>query len=658
MLSDDVDDVLAQRKRVGRAWWPFGEKVSATTTVATTETTTGASSQPAGGAAVEASVSNSGSITNGNETSFDINIRLVQNNVSTSQTTATSALDEAFLRKSKKLLRLLEARITERVTEMIASKVRHHLSMLLKKANKTIAETVQRPSEEPVSDSRWNQNEWAAAPASMIVPDAAAAAYRRRRARQRSVRRHTSPRKPVKENEDGELLQKLLQKIVRGDFAPLQSTHREVARGDKEKGRREYKRARRDERPAPFRWTRRREESATGNGSKHSGMAKQDDNETDDNDRRTAAHVTREGSRRNELTPGNTSRRLRRTTKREAQPVGGSDRNSDTVETKTARDAEARRENSTHIVTKEGGKLTSAGIRANRKPRPHTKHHSSRRIIEWPGNKHVKPQSQTDSMDEGINVTALVTKILKSHMEMNNNVKAGHIRSGHIRSKTITAKHGTTGMFWFYSKLKDKDARTVKFTEIFQATSLLKPKRKLPVATTTQRNSIPASVSVNGVTQITNIPASVSIEEEEDIATSSILKKRTRVKKKHSHRKTPKSQTTTTTTTARPEPTRVTSSQQTTNDQGSDVDTTVSLERSSAVTSRHSSTKKHHVKHHRRTPAAKLDLSEHRDNSKKKRHSHMAHDLSKNVFYAHWPNISQSAAAEGEIKTVITESKD
>ena len=658
VLSDDVDDVLAQQKRVARAWWPFGEKTSATTTVSTTETTTGASPQPAGGAVVKASVSNGGSITNGSETSFDINIRLVQNNASAGQTTTTSALDEAFLRKSKKLLRLLEARITERVTEMIASKVRHHLATLLKKANKTIAQTAQRPSEQPaVSDAGWRQHEWAAAPASMIVPDAVADLRRRRRGRQRSVRRHASPHKPAKENEDGELLKKLLQKIVRGDFAPLQSKRREVARGDKEKDRRGYKRARRDGRPAPFRWTRRREDSATGNSSKHGGAY--DDTgvgtaKEDDNDRRTA-HVTREGSRRHELTPGNTGRRLRRTTTRLAQPVGGSDQTSDTVEMKKVKDVEARRENSTHIATKEGEKHTSPGIHANVKPHPHTKHHSSRRILERLRNKHVKPHSHTDIMDERINVTALVNKILKSHMEINK-VKEGHIRTGHFRSKTITAKHGTTGMFWFYSKLKDKDAKTVKFTEIFQATSDLKPKRKLPVATTTQRNSIPASVSVKGVTQRTDIPASVSVKEEDDISTSSIMKKRTRDKKKYSHRNSPKSQTAT--TKARPEPTRVASSQQATDDQGSDVvDTTVSLEGSSAVTSRHSSTKKHHVKHHR-TAAAKVDPSEHLDHSKKKRQSHKTHDLSRNVFYAHWPNISESTAAEGEIMTVITESKD
>ena len=618
VLPDEFDDRMSHVERFERSWWPFGK--------ASSETTKATPSESAVSAVVEASVSGGGGVTNNNETSFDINIRLVQNNGSSSET-AKSTLDDAFLLKSKKLLKLLEARITERVTDVIASKVRQHIAQLMRRANATKQEAKSRKRPSASEDEYQREHQWTLAPASAFASDDVAGT-RQRRAHSPNVRRYArrgqrySPRRQ--------------KKIGRRDYARRKS---KIARGDKERHTREYKRLRRD------------------------GRIRDDDDEAekdaDYEKHRRTRYATQGGRRRDRFKHVNNARHLRRTSELDDQSVGRSKQKRESNKAKHTEEVEVRRRKRTHKVTK-GNNHTGPRTHSVEHTRnvPHNKRQAAQRVSKRRRNVHSDSRPEKHVADDGISVAGLVNKIVKSHDNTGNIVRRGNVRTtSQVISTNATGKHRVTGLFWFYSKLNDKDASTVKFTEIFQATRDLKHKRKGPVET---RESVNRSATTIA-----------------DVATSkrSRVKKRKRFQKRPSHKSASKSHT----KHLKPKLRTLEQTQRTSNNSTDGVDKAVKMHKglkSHKGVKMHKSSKMHKgvkmqkgLKSHkgvtmhnnlkRQNGVKRQNIHRKTDSRTSAAESHdtNSQDLSKNVFYAHW----QRQEADGKThrqRSVGAESKN
>ena len=354
MILDETDNIpLAVNLR-----WPFSNNARKTPI---TEP-----SQNPGIVIVDATDVNSDTGTRINDTSFGTNVRLAQNDNGTTK----SPLDDAFLNKSKKLLKLLEARITDRVTAVIAAKVRQHIIGLLERTNTTVQELLRIHERRPLPGEDPQSNGWVTRrrrehlekprrqtpreyPQSNTMRNSLPRrrkfsgirknngglrglrknTVRRefaRREHPRNARRQVLPERPLANTARSDLpprrkfggilkhkLNELRKNTVRRDFAQRKFRGGHFVRGDTARHVREYKSQQRRGSGHPIRTTRRKyendgnviSESSDGDDSRNFNDASEGEKGGNDGDEKLTRHTDKKRSRLSEQSHRNIARR-------------------------------------------------------------------------------------------------------------------------------------------------------------------------------------------------------------------------------------------------------------------------------------------------------------------------------------------------------------
>ena len=503
-----------------------------------------------------------------NDTSLDINVQPpvgLQVNKK-DNATKTSPLDDAFLNKSKKLLKLLEARITDRVTAAIAAKVRQHIIGLLERTNTTVQALLRSherrplPGEDPQSNG-WvtrRRREHLGKPGRQTPREYPQANTMRnslprrrkfsgmrknngglrglrkntvrrefaRREHPRNARRQVLPERPLRNTARSDLpprrkfrgtpkhkLNELRKNTVRRDFTERKFRDGHFVRGDTARHVREYKSQQRRGSGHPIRPTRRKyendgnaiSESSDEDDSPNFNDASEGEKGGNDGDEQLTRRTDKKWSRLSEQSHRNIARRAGQL---ESNPISGSkhivgDRkhisniirrnNAHYVNEKANNRADTGAHSQKHIprvrATLNKDNATGRAYDARNKPRfSNVKDHVVSRSAEQQIRKIMRSKKHADA-EFMRNAVELSDNILKSRAKIAGRDTGGYDGTIHVTAPDKTGKQGMIGEFWFISRMKNDAERTVTLTEVFQSSRHLKPQLTEPSDTNSDHSA-------------------------------------------------------------------------------------------------------------------------------------------------------------------------
>ena len=446
-----------------------------------------------------------------------------------------------------------------------------------------------------------------------------------RREHPKNARRQVLPERPLANTARSDLpprrkfggipkhkLNELRKNTVRRDFAQRKFRDGHFVRGDTLRNVREYKSQQRRGSGHPVRPTRRKYEN-DGNGisessdeddSRNFNDASEGEKRGNDGDEKLTRRTDKKWSRLSEQSHRNIARRAGQL---ESNSISGSKH----IVGDTKHISYIIRRNNAHYVNEKANNRTYTGahlhkhiprVRAtlnkdnatgraydakNKPPFSNVKYHVVSRSAEQQIHKILRCKKQADA-EFTRNAVELSDNIMKSRAKIAGRDTVGDDGTIHVTAPNKTEKQGMIGEFWFISRMKNDAERTITLTEVFQSSRHLKPKLTEPSDTNSDHSAPDANSGAppENATQDRNI----SLEEA--------------------------------TTASRP--TELAQMQPKNNHDTDDVD--------------------NGAPEHAQTPESRDDISD----ALATQQPQEPPDLSKNVFYSHWPNDRRRQAVASE----------